>query len=173
MNTVIRDARPEDLPGITAIYAHHVLHGAASFETEPPDEDEMCARFEAIRGRGYPYLVAERDGRVVGYAYASLYRTRIAYRYTLEDSIYVDPASTGGGIGGALLNRLLGDCEAIGARQLVAVIGDTANEASIRLHAAAGFRTVGILEAVGWKHGRWVDSVLMQRALGPGRTTPP
>jgi phosphinothricin acetyltransferase len=173
MNPTLRDARPDDLPAITAIYAHHVLSGTASFETEPPGETEMRERFEAITGRGLPYLVAERGGRVAGYAYASLYRARFAYRYTLEDSIYVDPACARAGIGGALLARLIAACEAVGARQLVAVIGGSDNAGSIRLHAAHGFEPVGVLRAAGWKHGRWVDSVLMQRALGPGGTTPP
>ncbi len=173
MSPDIRDAQPEDLPAITAIYARHVETGLASFETEPPGEDEMRRRYEAIRAQAFPYLVAERDGRVAGYAYATLYRTRYAYRFTLEDSIYVDPACTRAGVGGALLARLVGECEALGARQLVAVIGDSANAPSIRLHAKAGFETVGVLKAVGWKHGRWVDSVLMQRALGAGSVKPP
>ncbi len=173
MTTRIRAAQPGDLPAITAIYAHHVLTGTASFETQPPDEREMRERFEAIGERGFPFLVAERDGRVAGYAYASLYRARAAYRHTLEDSIYVDPGCTRAGVGRALLARLIADCEAAGARQLVAVIGGSDNAASIRLHAEQGFETVGILRAAGWKHGRWVDSVLMQRALGPGSASPP
>jgi phosphinothricin acetyltransferase len=173
MNPEIRRARLEDIPAITAIYAHHVLAGTASFETEPPDEAEMRERFEAIRSRGMPYLVAEVEGRVAGYAYASLYRARFAYRHTLEDSIYVDPGAARAGLGGALLARLIVECEAAGARQLVAVIGGSDNEASIRLHARHGFETVGILRGVGWKHGRWLDSVLMQRALGPGSASPP
>jgi phosphinothricin acetyltransferase len=173
MSLALRAAQPGDLPAITAIYAHHVLTGTASFETEPPDEREMRERFEAICDRGFPYVVAERDGRVAGYAYASLYRARIAYRYTLEDSIYVDPACPRAGVGRALLARLIADCEACGARQLVAVIGGSDNMPSIRLHAEQGFETVGILRAAGWKHGRWIDSVLMQRALGPGGSSPP
>jgi len=173
MSLAIRAAQPGDLPAITAIYAHHVLTGTASFETEPPDEREMRERFEAICDRGFPYVVAERDGRVAGYAYASLYRGRVAYRYTLEDSIYVDPACARAGVGRALLARLIADCEVSGARQLIAVIGGSDNVPSIRLHAEQGFETVGILRAAGWKHGRWIDSVLMQRALGPGSTSPP
>ena len=173
MNLAIRPARPDDLPAITAIYAHHVLTGTASFETEPPDEGEMRERFEALRGMGLPYLVAEREGRVAGYAYASLYRARPAYRFTLEDSIYVDPGCVRAGVGRELLARLIAACEAAGARQLVAVIGGSDNEGSIRLHAEQGFETVGVLRAAGWKHGRWIDSVLMQRALGPGRASPP
>ena len=173
MNPVLRDARPEDLPAITAIYAHHVRTGAASFETEPPDEAEMRERYEAIRSKGLPWLVAELGGRVAGYAYAGLYRARFAYRFTLEDSIYVDPACVRAGVGRALLERLIAECESAGARQLVAVIGGSDNEASIRLHAALGFRPVGILRAAGWKHGRWVDSVLMQREIGTGSASPP
>ena len=173
MNPVLRDARPEDLPAITAIYAHHVRTGAASFETEPPDETEMRERYEAIRSKGLPWLVAELGGRVAGYAYAGLYRARFAYRFTLEDSIYVDPACVRAGVGRALLERLIAECESAGARQLVAVIGGSDNEASIRLHAGLGFRRVGILRAAGWKHGRWVDSVLMQREIGMGSASPP
>ena len=173
MTRLIRPAQPQDLPAITAIYARHVLTGTASFETEPPDEREMRERFEAICDRGFPYLVAEREARVAGFAYASLYRARIAYRYTLEDSIYVDPGCVRAGVGRALLARLIADCEATGARQLIAVIGGSDNEASIRLHAGQGFETVGLLRAAGWKHGRWVDSVLMQRALGAGSTSAP
>ena len=173
MTPVLREARPEDVPAITAIYAHHVRAGTASFETEPPDESEMRERYEAIRSKGLPWLVAEIDGRVAGYAYAGLYRARFAYRFTLEDSIYVDPACVRGGVGRALLARLVAECESAGARQLVAVIGGSDNEASIRLHAEQGFEPVGILRAAGWKHGRWVDSVLMQRALGEGGATPP
>lgn len=173
MTSILRDARPEDLPAITAIYAHHVRTGTASFETEPPVESEMRERFEAIRSKGLPWLVAERGGRVAGYAYAGPYRARFAYRFTLEDSIYVDPACVRAGVGRALLARLIAACEAAGARQLVAVIGGSDNEASIRLHAEQGFEAVGLLRAAGWKHGRWVDSVLMQRALGEGGATPP
>lgn len=173
MTPHLRDARAGDLPAITRIYAHHVRTGTASFETEPPDEAEMRSRFDAIRDKGLPWLVAEIEGRVAGYAYASLYRARFAYRFTLEDSIYVDPAAARAGVGRALLARLIADCEAAGARQLVAVIGDSGNEASIRLHAALGFRPAGVLRHVGWKHGRWLDSVLMQRELGAGAGAPP
>jgi phosphinothricin acetyltransferase len=169
----VRVAELRDLARVADIYAHHVRTGLASFETEPPDETEMRARYEAVRSKGFPYLVAELDGVVAGYAYASLYRTRPAYRHSLEDSIYVDPRFAGRGIGRSLLARLIAECEAIGCRQLIAVIGDSANHASIALHAALGFEQVGTLKAVGFKHGRWVDSVLMQRALGPGGTMPP
>ena len=173
MNLAIRPARPDDLPAITAIYRHHVLTGTASFETEPPDEHVMRERFEAVRGMGLPYLVADREGRVAGYAYASPYRARPAYRFMLEDSIYVDPGCVRAGVGRELLARLIAACEAAGARQLIAVIGGSDNEGSIRLHAEQGFETAGLLRAAGWKHGRWIDSVLMQRALGPGSSSPP
>ena len=169
----IRDATPEDVPAITAIYAYHVAHGLASFETQPPGEAEMRGRLEAIREKGFAWLVADRGGSIAGFAYASAYRARAAYRFTLEDSVYVHPDSGGLGVGRALLARLIARCEAIGCRQLVAVIGDSENAASIRLHASLGFEMAGTLRAVGWKHRRWVDSVLMQRSIGPGSDTPP
>lgn len=173
MSLVVRDATAADLPEIAAIYAHHVRTGLASFETEPPDEREMRARFDAIGDAGFPYLACEIDARLAGYAYASLYRTRPGYRFCLEDSIYVHPDLAGHGAGRALLERLIERCEAIGCRQLVAVIGDSGNAASIRLHSALGFERVGTFRAIGFKHGRWVDSVLMQRAVGPGDSTLP
>jgi phosphinothricin acetyltransferase len=169
----LREAAQRDVPRIAAIYAHHVRTGLASFEVEPPDEAEIARRLGDVRQRGLPYLVAEADGRVVGYAYAAPYRTRPAYRHTLEDSVYVDPACTGRGVGRALLERVVAECAARGYRQLVAVIGDSANRASIALHEACGFARVGLLPAVGFKFGRWVDSVLMQRALGDGGRTLP
>jgi L-amino acid N-acyltransferase YncA len=164
----LRDAAGGDLAAITAIYDHHVRTGVASFEIEPPDEAEMQRRYAAIRTAGFPYLAAVLEGEVVGYAYANLYRVRPAYRFALEDSIYVHPQRGGLGIGRALLERLLADCEAIGCRQMIAVIGDSANRPSIALHEALGFETVGTLRSIGFKHGRWVDSVLMQRAVGAG-----
>jgi phosphinothricin acetyltransferase len=170
---VIRPAAAADVPTITAIYAHAVRHGTATFETDPPSESEMTDRFGALADAGLPYLVAERDGEVQGYAYAALYRTRIAYRYTLEDSIYVDPKCHGQGIGRALVDSLLFQAEARGFRQMIAVIGDSEQAASIALHRAAGFRMVGTFEAVGFKFGRWLDTVLMQRPLGPGARMPP
>lgn len=162
---VLRDATAADAPAIAAIYGHHVRHGLASFEEEAPDAAEIGRRMADILGRGMPYLVAERDGAVVGYAYVSPYRARAAYRFAVENSIYVAPGLAGQGIGSRLLERLIQRCEAGPWRQMVAVIGDTANHASIGLHARHGFRTVGTLEAVGFKFGRWVDSVLMQRPL--------
>jgi phosphinothricin acetyltransferase len=173
MSTEVRDARPSDLPEIAAIYGWHVRTGLASFETEPPGEEEMRSRFDAVRGKGLPYLACEIEGRVAGFAYASPYRSRPAYRFTLEDSIYVHPDFSRRGVGRALLEALVRRCEAIGCRNLVAVIGDSANAASIGLHSALGFREAGVLRSIGFKHGRWVDSVLMQRALGPGDTALP
>lgn len=169
----VRPSRVEDIDAIQAIYAHHVLHGLASFEEMPPDAAELAKRRDALLAQGMPYLVAELEGRVVGYAYAGPYRTRSAYRYTLEDSVYVAPGLEGRGIGRALLTRLVEECERLGGRQLVAVIGDSGNTGSIRLHAALGFQHAGLLPSVGFKHGRWVDSVLMQRPLGPGDETLP
>jgi len=169
----LRAAIAADLPAIQAIYAHHVLTGLASFETEAPTLAEMTRRFESITGAGYPYLVAEHDGQVMGYAYANVYRTRPAYRFTVENSIYVVANAVGRGVGRALLTRLIDDCAARGYRQMLAVIGDSGNAASIGLHRACGFEMKAVLDAVGFKFGRWVDSVLMQRALGPGAQTPP
>jgi phosphinothricin acetyltransferase len=171
--TTLRPSRDEDIPAIAAIYGHWVVHGRASFELDPPDTAEMARRRAAVLAGGYPYLVAERDGRVVGYAYASAYRTRPAYRFAVENSIYVAPGAGRTGTGAALLDALVDACAARGFRMMVAVIGDSANAASIALHARAGFAPAGLLPAIGWKHGRWVDSVLMTRPLGPGATTPP
>ena len=169
----LREATVADAPRIAAIYAHHVLHGLASFETEPPGEAEIARRLGEVRAGGLPYLVAEADGRVVGYAYAAPYRSRPAYRYTVEDSVYVDRDCAGRGVGRQLLERLITDAAACGSRQMIAVIGDSANRPSIALHEACGFAHVGLLPAVGFKFGRWVDSVLMQRALGAGDAMPP
>ncbi|MBV9521712.1 MAG: N-acetyltransferase [Alphaproteobacteria bacterium] len=171
--TVIRDSRAADLSAIEGIYAHHVVHGLASFEEEPPTLAELRRRREAVLGRGLPYLVAEREGSVVGYSYASPYRARAAYRYTIENSVYVAAGLGRRGIGRALLSALLSRCEAGGWRQMVAIIGDSGNAASIELHRSLGFRRVGTLCGVGFKHGRWVDSVLMQKALGAGAAQPP
>jgi L-amino acid N-acyltransferase YncA len=170
---LIRAAEPRDLAAITGIYDHAVRHGTASFELEPPDENEMTRRYESLRAGGYPYLVAELGGAVAGYAYAGPYRARPAYHWTIEDSIYIAPQSHRRGIGRALLDRLIVESEAGGFRQMIAVIGDSANAGSIELHRAAGFRMVGTFDNVGFKFGRWLDSVLMQRPLGRGAETAP
>lgn len=170
---VIRPASAADIPAITTIYADAVKYGTATFEIEPPSEREMAIRFRGLADGGFPYLVAARDGKVVGYAYAGPYRTRIAYRYSLENSIYVAPDCQRHGIGRALIDELLSEAGARGFRQMVAVIGDSQQVASIALHRAVGFNAVGILSAVGFKFGRWLDTVLMQRPLGPGAATLP
>ena len=170
----VRDAAAQHLAEIARIYDHHVLTGLASFEDEPPGEDEMRRRHADVVARGLPWLVAcDAAGAVMGYAYAAPYRLRVAYRYTLEDSIYVAPPAMRRGIGRALLAALIARCTETGHRQMVAVIGDSANMASIRLHEGLGFRRVGMLPASGFKFGRWVDSVLMQRELGEGAATLP
>nr|WP_306440131.1 GNAT family N-acetyltransferase [Pandoraea anhela] len=164
----MRPVRDDDLPAITAIYAHHVLTGSASFEEVPPDEAEMRARCKRIGDAGLPYLVAERNGNVLGYAYATYYRPRSAYRFTLEDSVYIAADATGQGVGRALLRTLIAHCEGGPWRQLIANVGDSGNQASLALHAACGFEHVGVLKSVGFKFGRWIDTVLMQRALNAG-----
>jgi L-amino acid N-acyltransferase YncA len=169
----IRPLEPRDLKTVTAIYDHAVRHGTASFELDPPDEGEMVRRYETLCAGGYPYLVAELEQRVVGYAYAGPYRARPAYRWSVEDSIYVSPQAQRRGVGRALLERLLAEAETAGFRQMIAVIGDSANTGSIELHLAAGFRLVGTFQNVGFKFGRWLDSVLMQRPLGRGATAAP
>jgi len=162
---VIRPATERDIPSIAEIYRHHVLHGAATFELQPPDAAEMTACWSSLVQQGYPYLVADVDGRIAGYAYAGPYRPRSAYRHTVEDSIYLHPDFLGQGLGKLLLGAIIEECSARGYREMIAVIGDRANEASIRLHASFGFRMVGVLEEVGFKFDRWVDTVLMQLAL--------
>ena len=163
-----------DIPAITRIYAHAVRHGTASFELDPPDEAEMLRRQRALVDGGYPYIVAENDGSILGYAYAGPFRPRPAYRHSVENSVYVAPQAQRRGVGRVLLDALIVRCTDAGFRQMIAVIGDsTLQAASIGLHAAAGFRMVGTLDAVGFKHGRWLDSVYMQRPLGAGADTPP
>ena len=164
----VRDASEEDMAALQAIYAHHVLHGLASFEEVPPSVDEMRTRRQAVLELGLPYLVAECDGELVGYSYAAPYRPRAAYRYTIEDSVYLAQGHGGRGIGTSLLTELITRCESGGWRQMLAVIGDSGNLGSIMLHRRLGFDTIGTLPSVGFKFGRWVDSVLMQRALGTG-----
>lgn len=170
---VVRDSRDGDMPAIHVIYEHHVRFGLGSFEEVPPDIDEMLRRRAAILADKLPYLVAEIDGRIAGYAYAGKYRPRSAYRFSVEDSIYVGPHEQRRGIGRVLLQELIERCTRAGYRQMIAVIGDSANYGSIGVHAAAGFAQVAMMPAIGFKFGRWVDSVIMQRALGPGQTTLP
>ena len=170
---LVRAATPADIPDITAIYGRFVATSTATFEVVPPDELEMLRRWRAVREHGLPYLVAERAGQVIGYCYAGPYRPRSGYRFTLEDSIYIDAAETGRGVGRLLLQPLIERCSDLGYRQMVAVIGGRETLASIRLHEALGFSHMGILPGIGFKFGRWIDTVLMQRALGDGSSTQP
>lgn len=169
----VRQSRDDDVPAFQAIYAHHVRHGTASFETEPPDLAEMRHRRQAVLAKGFPHLAVEYQGTLAGYAYASTYRPRAAYGDTVENSIYLRPELTGRGIGRPLLEALIVACEERDLRQMIAVIGDSAHVASVRLHERCGFRMVGVLRDVGWKHGRWLDTVVLQRALGRGNGAPP
>jgi L-amino acid N-acyltransferase YncA len=169
----LREARAGDGTALQAIYGHHVLHGFGSFEEAPPAVEEMERRRAAVQDEGLPYLVAEAEARVVGFAYAGRYRPRSAYRFTVEDSVYVAPEASGRGIGGRLLAEVIARAEALGLRQMIAVIGDSANLGSIRLHERLGFSRAGLFTAVGWKRERWLDSVLMQRPLGPGNAGAP
>ena len=170
---LLRPSTEADLPAVTRIYAHAVLHGTGTFELDVPNEAEMARRREAVLGNGLPWLVAERAGQVLGYAYANHFRPRRAYRFCLEDSIYLDEAARGHGIGRVLLAELLAQCEMRGARQMLAVIGDSANAGSVGVHRACGFEDAGVFKAAGWKFGRWLDVVLMQKALGEGAATEP
>jgi L-amino acid N-acyltransferase YncA len=173
MSPLIRPAQISDIPAITRIYAYAVTHGTASFELEPPDEADMTQRMQTLLDGKFPYLVAQIDGALAGYAYASLYRTRPAYRFTVENSVYVAHNLHRRGVGVILLNALIEAAAARGFRQMIAVIGDSKQAASIGLHTACGFVHAGNLQNVGHKHGRWLDTILMQRALGPGAQTPP
>jgi phosphinothricin acetyltransferase len=173
MSVAIRPAKMADIPAISRIYAHAVRTGTASFELEPPDEAEMSRRMQALLDGKFPYFVAEIDGAVAGYAYASLYRTRPAYRFTVEDSVYVAPQAHRRGVGKALLEKLIEAATALGYRQMIAVIGDSEQAASIGVHRACGFTPAGNLKSIGWKFGRWLDTPFMQRALGAGATTDP
>jgi L-amino acid N-acyltransferase YncA len=164
----IRKFTSDDLEAVTRIYAHHVLHGTATFEETAPSREEMGRRYDKIRALGLPWLIAAAEGTVAGYAYAAPFRERSAYRFTLEDSVYVDPAHHRRGAGRALLAELIARCETLGYRQMIAAIGDSGNHASIALHGALGFREAGVYRTVGMKFGRWLDVVLMQRSLGEG-----
>jgi len=170
---LVRPAALQDLPAIQGIYAHHVMHGLASFEEVAPPLAEMQRRYEGITKQGFPYLVGEERGEILGYGYCSLYRTRSAYRHTLEDSIYVKQGQQGKGVGKAVLKELISICTALNYRQMIAVIGDSANAGSIKLHASLGFVRAGLLRSTGFKFGRWVDSVYMQLPLGAGDSTKP
>jgi phosphinothricin acetyltransferase len=173
MNWVIRDSREDDITAVHSIYAYHVLTGSASFEEEPPSVEELLRRRAEVLARGLPYIVAEAEGRVAGYSYATPYRSRSAYRFTIEDSVYIAHDLNRRGIGRALLSTLIAQCENGKWRQMVAIIGNINNTGSIALHEHLGFRRVGVLQAVGYKFGGWVDTVLMQRALGAGADTLP
>lgn len=171
---ILADATEADMTQVQRIYAHHVLHGLASFEEEPPALQEMLERRAKVLDHGLPYLVArDHDGRVLGYAYATLYRPRRAYRFTVEDSVYMAEGAQRRGIGRLLLQGVIDRCEAAGFRQMIAIIGNSANAGSIGLHTACGFRRVGTFENVGFKHDGWRDTVLMQRTLGAGAAAPP
>jgi len=169
----LRDVSPADLPAIHAIYAHAVTHGTASWEWEPPSPDELGRRMQAIRDAAFPWIVAEDAGRVLGYAYASSYRPRAAYRWTCEDSIYIAPDMQGRGLGRLLLSDLIARCTSLGLRQMVAIVGDANSRPSVSLHTAMGFTPAGAIRNAGFKHGRWLDQILMQRELGAGSTTLP
>ena len=170
---LIRPSTPDDLPAITAIYGWNVLHGTGTFELDAPDQAEMASRRDDVLGKGLPWLVIEREGTVLGYAYANHFRPRKAYRFCLEDSVYLAAEAKGQGLGRLLLAELMARCEAAGARQMLAVIGDSANLGSIGVHRTLGFEHVGVMKASGWKFERWLDVVIMQKSLGPGAASDP
>lgn len=170
---LVRAREDRDIDAITEIYGHHVLEGASSWELSPPDTAEMQRRADAITAAGYPYLVAARGTQILGYAYASAYRPRPAYRFTVEHSVYVDDAARRLGVGKALLSRLIEDCTAAGFRQMIAIVGDSQNLQSIEFHEKMGFERVGIVRDIGFKFDRWMDQVILQRPLGAGGGTPP
>jgi L-amino acid N-acyltransferase YncA len=169
----IRASSDQDIPVITAIYAHHVLNGTGTFETKPPTEDEMKTRRTDVLAKELPYLVAEEDGRILGFAYCNWFKPRPAYRYSAEDSIYMADGERGRGAGKQLLTELARQAEAAGVRKLIAVIGDSANQGSVRVHESIGFTPVGVLKSCGWKFGKWLDVVLMEMPLGLGDSTSP
>ena len=170
---LIRPSSDADLPAITAIYAHHVLHGTGSFETEPPSVADMTTRRADVLSKGLPYLVVEQDGEIAGFAYGNWFKPRPAYRYSVEDSIYMAPDLQGKGLGRALLAELMARFEAVGIRKVMAIVGDSANTGSVGIHLALGFTQVGIVDSCGWKFGAWRDIVIMQKTLGVGNTQPP
>jgi L-amino acid N-acyltransferase YncA len=169
----IRPSRDSDLPDITAIYGHHVLHGTGTFETTPPTESEMTTRRADVLAKGLPYLVIEEGGRVLGYAYCQWFKPRPAYRFSAEDSVYMHPDAAGKGLGKQLLSELVKQAEAAGVRKLIAVIGDSGNTASVGVHKALGFDAVGTMRDCGWKFERWLDIVIMDKSIGEGATTRP
>lgn len=171
--STIRPSRDSDLPAITAIYAHHVLNGTGTFETTPPTEGDMTARRSDVLAKGLPYLVAEEGGQVLGFAYCQWFKPRPAYRFSAEDSIYLHPDAAGKGMGKALLAQLARQAEATGVRKLIAVIGDSNNVGSVGVHRSLGFTPAGMFKSCGWKFGKWLDIVLMEKTLGEGDTTPP
>jgi len=170
---IIRPSQTSDLPAITAIYAHHVLHGTGTFELEPPSQDDMASRRADVLAKDLPYLVAAEGDLVIGYAYCTWFKPRPAYRFSAEDSIYMDPKTLGRGHGRALLAELAAQAQRAGVRKLIAVIGDSANQGSIQVHRSVGFTHVGVLKSCGWKLNQWRDVVLMDLALGAGDTSPP
>ena len=169
----IRPATNDDIPAAAAIYAEAVENGTGSFELKPPTPAEMARRFKELVEAGYPWLVAENGGTIVGFAYAGPYRERPAYRHTVQDAIYLAPSARGQGVGRALLAAVIDEAERLGFRQMIGIVGDSANRASIQLHASLGFMPIGVLHDVGWKHGRWLDTVMMQLSLGKGALDPP
>ena len=170
---LIRPSSDADLPAITAIYAHHVLHGTGSFETEPPSVADMTTRRADVLSKGLPYLVVEQDGKIAGFAYGNWFKPRPAYRYSVEDSIYMAPDLQGKGLGRALLAELMARFEVVGIRKVMAIVGDSANTGSVGIHLALGFTQVGIVDSCGWKFGAWRDIVIMQKTIGLGDTQPP
>ena len=170
--TMIRPSRDEDIAAITAIYAHHVLNGTGTFEIDPPSVADMTSRRADVLSKGLPYIVAEEAGQVIGYAYCTWFKPRPAYRFSAEDSIYLAPGVHGKGIGRALLAELAAQAERVGIRKLIAVIGDSSNAGSVGVHRSLGFEHVGILKSCGWKFDQWLDVVVMEKALGPGDSTP-
>lgn len=170
---IIRNSLPEDIPAITAIYKHHVLHGTGTFEIDPPSCDDMANRRADVIGKGLPYLVATDGSQILGFAYCNWFKPRPAYRFSAEDSIYLAPEALGRGLGRSLLTELMQRAEAAGVRKLIAVIGDSANQGSIGVHQSVGFTHVGVLKSCGWKFDRWLDVVLMDKALGAGDSSAP